>query len=232
MDVGNSTTGFASLEDKQIENITYNKTSELVSKPPLSHLSEFRHLVISSVVPAMDQLIDAHPSASFVTFENIPILKTDVPDPRQIGADRLVNALAAFTQTKTDTLIVDSGTALTFCFVSKEGVYQGGSIVPGMNIASKALHLYTAKIPPIFVSQQDHFIGKTTIDAVQSGLYFGYQHLINGFIAQYRTEFPDLKVIGTGTGLDVIKSHLDLDLFDATLIFKGLQIIAEEWQLS
>lgn len=227
IDIGNSTTGLAVYDGKGITQVDYLKTESLINAFPKEKIESYKRVYISSVVPELDHQLSRFSNTTLITVQNIPFLKTDVPLPNQIGADRLVNALAAFQHTKKETLIIDSGTALTFCFVNEKGIYEGGAIFPGMGIASKALHLYTAKIPHIFVSQQDHFIGKTTKDAVQCGLYYGYQHIINGFIDRYKKQYPNVVVVGTGNGLDVIKDELMLDIYDSSLIFKGLALCAD-----
>ncbi len=227
IDIGNSTTGFATYDGTSITQIEYLKTESLINAFPKDKIDSYKKVYISSVVPEVDRQLSRFSNTTLITVHNIPFLKTNVPLPNQIGADRLVNALAAFQHTKKETLIIDSGTALTFCFVNANGIYEGGAIFPGMGIASKALNLYTAKIPHIFVSKQDHFIGTTTKDAVQCGLYYGYQDIINGFITRYKKQYPDVVVIGTGNGLEVIKDELMLDSYNSSLIFKGLALCAD-----
>lgn len=177
-------------------------------------------------MPKLDGRLKRFKNVHFITHETIPVLNVAVDTPEQVGADRLVNALAAFLPDKTPVLVVDSGTATTFCLVDADGNYLGGAIYPGMKIASKALKDYTAKIPLVLVSPQDSLVGKTTRDAVQVGLYHGSIHMINGMIAAYKKQYSGLKIVGTGKGLSVLAQELDLDVYDPQLILKGLMRIS------
>ncbi|MBT6121478.1 type III pantothenate kinase, partial [bacterium] len=109
--------------------------------------------------------------------------------------------------------------------IDEKGIYQGGTIFPGMKISSKALNLYTAKIPLIHVNKTKTILGKTTKEAVENGLYWGYIHLINGLIKSYKNIHPNIKIVGTGNGLSILLDQLNIDDYDPSLIFKGLDII-------
>jgi type III pantothenate kinase len=223
VDIGNSTTVIASVTG---EILLKCDTSQLRDQFPIHLMEGASKILVSSVVPSVDALFSAYPHTQFITYQNIPLINTkNLPNPAQVGADRLVNAVGAYHKYATDCLIIDSGTAITFCYVDKDGRYEGGAIVPGMGIASKALNDYTAKIPLIWVSPTDHLYGKTTEEAVRAGLYHGYIHLINGMITSYRTEFPSITVVGTGTGLDYLLPHLQLDHYEPNLILEGLGVI-------
>ena len=124
-----------------------------------------------------------------------------------------------------ESLIIDSGTAITCCYIDANGVYQGGAILPGLKIASQSLNNHTSKVPLIYVDHIDTLTGKSTKEAVQVGLYHGYRHLINGLIADYKQQFPNATVVGTGSGLDVYQDYLDIDHYDSELIFKGLSFV-------
>ena len=103
-------------------------------------------------------------------------------------------------------------------------------IFPGMKIGSKALNSYTAKIPLIDVEKKAVFkSGKSTLKAVQGGLYFGYLSLINGMISRYKILDPDLFVVGTGNGLRILQDQLDVDVFDYRLSLKGLAYLANSF---
>ena len=137
----------------------------------------------------------------------------------------MVNAIAAHHTYKTEALVIDSGTALTFCYIDRDGVYQGGAIFPGMKICSDSLHEKTAKIPLIWVEETNRLYGKSTKEAVEIGLYEGFTAIINHMISKYRAEFPNITVIGTGNGLDIFKDKLNIDVYDNQLIFKGLLLL-------
>ncbi len=164
-----------------------------------------------------------------VDSQSIPYLKIEGPTPSQVGSDRLVNALGAYRQVRQSVAVIDSGTATTVCYVDASGAYRGGIIMPGMGISSKALALFTAKIPLIRVSPQSRLIGESTKEAVQIGLYRGTVHAINGLIRDLRAQDDQVVVVGTGNGLIPLKDQLALDRYDPHLIFKGLAECADAW---
>jgi type III pantothenate kinase len=228
VDIGNSNTVIAQYHNKQIkkvENIPTNKLKEQLAK--LS-LSEYKEVLVSSVVPQLDAIVNQFKNVFFVNYQNIPFINIKQKKPQEAGADRLVNAVAAHYLYKENVLIIDSGTAITFCYVEKNGCYQGGAIFPGMGIASKALELYTAKIPLIRVEPITGILGKSTKEAVEIGLYQGYICLINGMIDLYKEMDPNLIVVGAGNGLAVIKNKIAIDYMEPDLILKGLGIIADQ----
>lgn len=228
VDIGNSNTVFAECLESDFSFVTEKKTKELDDQFFESLFSKYDFIIVSSVVPHLNQLVEKFSQVKLVTPEVFKLFSTDVEDVFQVGADRLVNAYAAHRYYSYPSLIIDSGTAVTFCFLNEKGVYEGGAIIPGMGISSKALNDYTAKIPYIQVKKQARFIGKNTKEAVEIGLYHSYQFIINGFIQSFRKMYPSLTVIGTGKGLEVFKDKLELDIFDEHLILKGLALLANE----
>jgi type III pantothenate kinase len=236
IDIGNSSivsAEYFSGESKSCDNVfkfSNRKNSE--TKNYRKFLKEcafeiYESIVVSSVVPEIDEELRKIINIKFVNYKTIPEIKINLKKPEEVGADRLVNAIAVAKLYRGNCLVIDSGTAVTFCVVDKEQVYQGGAIFPGMRIASKALNLYTAKIPMIYVEPVSGVLGKSTEEAVQIGLYSGYINLINGFIAEYRERYADVSVIGTGKGLEVLKNKLAIDCFEPDLIIKGLAICAD-----
>lgn len=222
-DIGNSSVCFSQYDGQDLTHKSRFQTDLIKFEDIQSLGSNYQKVIISSVVPEVDYLFESFSNVVFVHAGNIPLLTINMDAPNQVGADRLVNALGAYGQFKKQCLIIDSGTALTFCYVDKEGCYQGGGIFPGMGISSKALHLYTSKIPHIEVKSVKALYGKSTKEAVQTGLYHGYQDLINGMIGRYKADISGLHVVGTGQGLDVLLNNLHLDDYDPNLVFKGLQ---------
>lgn len=184
------------------------------------------YCTIASVVPWVDALFEANAQiqSHFITHRTIPTLQLALPQPAECGADRLVNALAAYDRFKTACLIIDSGTALTGCVVNKQGVYLGGAIFPGMKLCSEVLSEKTAKIPLIWVEETAQFYGNTTKMAVQSGLYEGFLAIMQRLIRRFKAQEPQGYVVGTGSGLAVFKDHLLLDDYDEALVFKGLAL--------
>lgn len=222
IDIGNSTTVMATYDGHHLNALDKVPTDIFQMTYQTFGIETYSRVIVSSVVPSVDPLLSRYSNVMFITHQTIPYLKIEVDFPSQVGADRLVNALAAYRQYGKDCIVIDSGTAVTVCYVTKDGGYHGGLIFPGMGIASKALALYTAKIPLIEVSAQDEILGKTTKDAVSIGLYLGYIHMINGWISMYRKRFSGVYVVGAGSGLSVLQDKLDVDVVDPLLTLKGL----------
>ena len=146
-------------------------------------------------------------------------LEALVEAPDDVGADRLVNAAAAHSRYGGPLIIIDFGTATTFDVVDGDGNYFGGVIAPGINLSLDALHMAAAKLPRVAVQRPKQVIGKRTVPAMLSGVYWGYIGLIEGIVARIRAEYgAPMKVVATGglaplfaDGTDVIE-HLDADL--------------------
>ncbi len=143
-----------------------------------------------------------------------------VDSPDDVGADRLVNAVAAHTRYGGPLIIVDFGTATTFDVIDGDGNYFGGIIAPGINLSLEALHMAAAQLPRVAVRRPDTVIGKRTVPAMMSGVYWGYIGLIEGLVTRIRDEFgvADMTVVATGglaplfaEGTDVIE-HLDPEM--------------------
>jgi type III pantothenate kinase len=141
----------------------------------------------------------------------------------------VVNAAAAYRRYGGPACIVDLGTATTFDILSVEGDYLGGAIAPGIGIAAEALFQRTAKLPRIDVVRPPTVIGKSTVQAMQSGLFFGYVGLVEGLIARFRAEMgPEMKVIATGGLAATIAAETPvIDVVDPWLTLDGLRLIWE-----
>ncbi len=156
----------------------------------------------------------------------------NVPNPAEVGADRIVNAVAANASTRGNIIIVDFGTATTFDVITEDpltqrGAYQGGAIAPGINLSMDALYTAAAKLPRIAVEPPPHNgspIGKTTVHAMQSGVFFGYVGLIEGLVARLTYEIGrPVTVIGTGGLATLFNRHTDaIDMVDGDLTIRGL----------
>ncbi|MGB1547632.1 MAG: type III pantothenate kinase [Alphaproteobacteria bacterium] len=126
-------------------------------------------------------------------------LEVHVDRPEEVGADRLVNAVAAHRLFEGPLIVIDFGTATTFDLVDAKGAYCGGAIAPGINLSLEALHLTAAKLPRVAIRNPGNVIGKTTVTAMQSGIYWGYVALIEGMIARLAEEFGEpMTVVATG----------------------------------
>lgn len=152
-----------------------------------------------------------------------------VERPNAVGADRLVNTVAAHERYKGALIVVDFGTATTFDIVSAEGNYEGGVIAPGVNVSAEALHLGAAMLPRVAIQRTQSVIGKDTVPAMQSGLYWGYLGLVEGLVDRVRNEYGEaMTVIGTGglAGL-FYKQTPAIDHLDVDLTIRGLVLIYE-----
>jgi type III pantothenate kinase len=154
-------------------------------------------------------------------------IEVKVDRPTAVGADRLVNAIAAHAAYKGALIVVDFGTATTFDIVSEKGDYEGGVIAPGANLSAEALHQAAAMLPRVAVARTQSVIGKDTIPAMQSGLYWGYLGLIEGIVSKIKEEYgKPMTVIGTGGLANLFhKQTTSIDHLDPDLTTRGLIMI-------
>jgi len=152
-------------------------------------------------------------------------------DPKQVGADRVVDAAAVHKLYGGPACSVDFGTATTFDAISAEGDYLGGAIAPGIGIAADALFSRTAKLPRVDLQRPPSAIGRNTVHSIQSGLLFGYVGLVEGMVARFRAELgPSMKVIGTGGLAEVIARETSvIEIIAPWLTLDGLKIV---WELN
>ncbi len=150
-------------------------------------------------------------------------------NPREVGADRVVDAAAARALYSVPACIVDFGTATTFDAVSAEGDYLGGAIAPGIGIAAQALFERTAKLPRVELTRPPSVIGRNTVHSIQSGLLFGYVGLVEGMVARFKAELgPQTRVIATGGLAEIVARETSvIDIVDPWLTLHGLRIIYE-----
>jgi type III pantothenate kinase len=148
-------------------------------------------------------------------------------DPKQVGADRVVNAAAVRRIHSGPACIVDFGTATIFDAISAEGEYLGGAIAPGIGIAADALFRRAAKLPRVEISRPPSAIGRNTVQSLQSGLLYGYVGLVDGMVARFRADLgPEMKTVGTGELVELIaKETSSIDIIEPWLSLKGLKIV-------
>lgn len=196
---------------------------------------EIRDVIISSVVPPLTPVFQELSQNQFNIKPLVvgPGLKTGMPilyeNPLEVGADRIVSSVAAFSKYGGPAIVVDFGTATTFDAISAEGEYLGGAIAPGIQIAAEALSMKTAKLPRIEIKIPKKAIGRTTVSSMQSGLYFGYIGLVTNIINKFKNELGSpAKVIATGGFASLIFEKIDqIDIYERHLVLEGLRIIHE-----
>lgn len=164
-----------------------------------------------------------------IGHDNIPGVEVRIAKPSEAGADRLVNAIGAFTAHGGPLIVVDSGTATNFDIVGADGAFEGGVIAPGINLSMQALHEAAARLPRIAIEKPEKTIGTDTVGAMQSGVFWGYVSLIEGLIERIKEEYPaPMKVIATGGIASLFEGATDcIDLFDNDLTIRGLLEISK-----
>ena len=162
-----------------------------------------------------------------VSAATIPGVEIRIAKPSEAGADRIVNAVGAFTAHGGPLIVVDSGTATTFDVVGADGGFEGGVIAPGINLSMQALHQAAAQLPRVAIEQPSRIIGKDTVGAMQSGIFWGYIGLIEGLISRIRKEYgAPMKVVATGGVASLFEGATQaIDIFDGDLTIRGLHEI-------
>jgi type III pantothenate kinase len=193
-------------------------------------------MIVASVVPPMESVLEAvaRRYLSLAPLFVAPGIKTGMPvlvdNAQEVGADRIVNGVAAFARCHAAVIVVDFGTATTFDAISARGEYLGGAIAPGLGISSQALFEATAKLPRIDLRRPERAIGKSTVASMQSGIFYGYLGLVREILAQIRAEMGGTsKVIATGGLSPLLEPELSswVDEVDPNLTLTGLRILYE-----
>ena len=249
IDTGNTNTVFAVFKgDKLIENWrlqTENARSadeyavflQQVFALGNLELSDITDVIVGSVVPETEfhikrlckKYLKIEPV--FVTKDNVPI-GIDSERPEDVGADRLINAVAVCTYHQSPAIVLDFGTATTFDVINADGNYAGGVIAPGVNLSINALHQAASKLPRISVQKPKSVIGKSTRHAMHSGIFWGYVSMIEGVIKRIKDEVgEDVYVIATGGLAPLFAESIDaIQAVDEELTLKGLYHIYKSHQ--
>ena len=248
IDVGNTNTVLGIYEGKKLVDFWRLKTDEGKSADEYGmviiqlfnmqklKVSDIEATVISSVVPPIMYTLE-HMVRKYIGREPLvigPGIKTGMnikyDNPKEVGADRIVNAVAAYELYGGPLIIVDFGTATTFCAVSENGEYLGGSISPGIRISMDALFEKTAKLPRVELVKPGIVICKNTINSIQSGVIYGYVGQVDYIVKRMKKELgnENVKVIATGGLSKLIASESEtIDKVDGLITLEGLRIIYE-----
>jgi len=199
--------------------------------------SDIRKTIISCVVPPMMKILDdycikylGHPPRWIDAGSvNMPVL---YDNPEEVGADRLVNGIAAYHIYKTSLIVIDFGTATTFDVITAQGEYLGGAIAPGIGIAAEALFKRASKLPRVeLFNPPETVIGKNTVHSMKSGIIYGYSEMVDGMVRRIKKEMPapEPKVIATG-GLAPLMQNISatIDSVETGLTLEGLRIISQQ----
>ena len=247
MDIGNTNTVLGLYDGEELK--THWRISTDRNKTPDEYGMLFKNLfesasidndavnsiIISSVVPPILRILK---KTAYRYFDVKPLvvgpgvktgmnIKTD--NPKEVGADRIVNAVAAGRIYNGPLIIVDFGTATTFCAISSKGEYLGGAIAPGIGISAEALFSQSAKLPRIELIEPGHAIGKNTIDGMKSGIVYGFVGQVEYLVKKFKKELSeDAVVIATGGLVSLIAAETDsIDHVEPFLTLKGLKYIAD-----
>ncbi len=156
-------------------------------------------------------------------------LEVRMDRPEEVGADRLINAVAAFAAHRGAQIVIDFGTATTFDVVDGDGNYVGGAIAPGINLSLEALHMAAAQLPRVAIGRPRDVIAKGTVEAMKSGIFWGYVSMIEGMVRRIRDEFgAPMRVIATGGLAPLFADTTDcIDAADSDLTMRGLRLLHE-----
>ncbi|MHC0039280.1 type III pantothenate kinase [Pseudoneobacillus sp. C159] len=244
-DIGNTNTVLGVYDGEELKyhwriETNRNRTDDeygMVIKSLFNHVglsfSDIDGIVISSVVPpimfALERMCEKyfHLKPLIVGPGTKTGLNIKYENPREVGADRIVNAVAAIHDYGSPLIIVDFGTATTFCYVNEDKQYMGGAIAPGISISTEALYSKAAKLPRIEIARPEGVIGKNTVSAMQAGIVYGYVGQVEGIVKRMKEQSKQKPtVIATGGLARLISQESDIfDVIDPFLTLKGLQLI-------
>ncbi|MFO7576235.1 MAG: type III pantothenate kinase [Pelovirga sp.] len=197
--------------------------------------SDLTAVIVASVVPPMLDTLEGMCKKYFHLTPYVvgPGMKTGMPihydNPKEVGADRIVNAVAAYDKSRCALIVVDFGTATTFDVISADGCYQGGAIAPGIGISADALFERASKLPRVEFLRPTQIIAKNTVSSMQAGIFYGYVGLVEGIVRRMKQELPtDPQVIATGGLAAPIAAATDcIDRVEPFLTLEGLRLLYE-----
>lgn len=247
IDIGNSNTVLGVYQDRHLRHDwrvatdkyrTVDEYAMLIHQ--LFHLSEvdckdLDAVIVSSVVPSVQNTVEGLCRKYFQLTPYIvgPGMKTGMPihydNPKEVGADRIVNAVAAYNLTNSALIVVDFGTATTFDVIAADGSYQGGAIAPGIGISAEALFQRTSKLPRVEFLRPTQIIAKNTVSSMQAGIFYGYVGLVEGIVERTKKEMvTSPQVIATGgLAAPIAAATSCIDKVEPYLTLEGLRILYE-----
>ncbi|PTX55259.1 type III pantothenate kinase [Melghirimyces profundicolus] len=201
-------------------------------------LEEIDGVIICSVVPPLTHVLKMLAQKYFRVTPLIvgPGVKTGLniqyENPREVGADRIVNAVAALDRFGPPVIVVDFGTATTFCFINEEGHYVGGAITPGINISTEALYQRASQLTRVEIVKPGNVVGRNTVRAVQAGVFYGYVGVVDGIVSRMKEQMQQTPtVVATGGLAELICGETrTIDAVDPLLTLKGLKMVYERNQ--
>jgi type III pantothenate kinase len=248
IDIGNTSITFGLFRgSKLVRTFRLSSSGTVPIEKQLSGRDSPRRIdaaIICSVVPKLTPFVTKGVRRFFgvkplIAGKDIKIpIKNNYKNPRQVGQDRLVDAIAARQIYGAPVIIIDSGTAVTFDFVSKKGEYEGGLIMPGIDISLKALYTKTALLPYVKLKSDKglSLVGRDTVSSIKSGLLNGFGSMADGVVNRLRRRYGphsgagrSIRVIGTGGYIKLISKYASsIDIIDEHLTLKGLNLIYRE----
>lgn len=197
---------------------------------------QIEDIIIASVVPSIMYSME-HCMRKYLGKKAIVVddtmdlgIQIQLDNPKEVGADRLVNAAVAYELYGGPLIIIDFGTATTFCAVDKNGNYLGGAICPGIKVSVNALYQNAAKLPLIELVKPQEVIGRNTVAAMQSGVILGYTGQVEYLTRKFKEQIGEAKVIATGGLARMIASDTDaIDIVDPQLTLKGLHMLYRKY---
>lgn len=250
MDVGNTNIKTALFEGAEMKQYWRVSTNRVYTSDEYGMILNglFRHaglemscvegVIMSSVVPTINFTLEHMCKDYFGLTPMVvaPGIKTGInlkyENPRELGSDRIANAVAAQAEYGGPCIFIDFGTATTFGAIDQSGAFAGGCICPGLKLTSEALVSGTAKLPRFELIRPDHVIGRTTVTNLQAGVIYGYIGQINYLVRKFREELkaPDALVVATGGMSLLVAEEGIIDKLDGFLTLKGLRLIYERNQ--
>tara|TARA_Y100000590_G_scaffold264152_1_gene296750 strand:+ start:4901 stop:5677 length:777 start_codon:yes stop_codon:yes gene_type:complete len=240
-DIGNTITKICLIETEnlKVKKIVYFNSKDITSlnslkknlKKIIKKKSIYKVSLFSSVVPKYQLILKKFLKRVYkIKLREIKeksinkIIKINIKNKKQVGSDRIANAVGAYKKHKVNCIVLDFGTATTFDVVTKSGVYNGGVIAPGVNLSIKSLSNSADQIPTFSIKKQKKVIGKNTIEALYSGFYWGYSGLINNIISKIEKETKKkYKIVFTGGYANLFKTSITRPFtIDKNITIKGI----------